>query len=256
MSAPAEKYAAAASEKGSRKDGRKSWDELRPIFLKSSFLSSAAGSGYFEAGGTKVFCGVHGPRAWASSSIDGVVQCEVRWAHFSGRQDVAGGTGSNDGAGLSDEEREVSAALARTLSAAVRLEMYPKSRIEVNAVVVEDDGSAFGGVVTAAGLALADAGIEMYDLVGGMGAAVVDGGKVALDAAREEETGADGTVMVGYMGKTGRVTDVMQTGEMEVGVLWEAVKTGCGGAGQVCGLVRACLEKQAGKVKKKRGRGG
>lgn len=255
VSAPA---AAKASDPAVRTDGRPSWDELRPIFLKASVLSSAAGSAYFEAGGTKVFCAVYGPRAWASSSIDAVIQSEVRWAHFSGRHaaelGAAGGERSRINESASNEERELGASLARTLSTVTRLAMYPKSRIEVSAFVLEDDGGAFAAVVTAASLALADAGIEMLDLTAGSTAAVVDG-KVVLDPNSEEEEKASGTVMVAYMANAAKVTDLLQTGEIEVEQLSEAIQLGCSGATQVCRLTKACLEKQAKKLLKKRGRG-
>lgn len=235
-----------------------SWDELRPIFLKPSVLSSAAGSAYFEAGGTKVFCAVYGPRTWASTSIDAVIQAEIRWAHFSGRnaaEPVApGGERSRVSEAASNEERELGASLSRTLSTVTRLEMYPKSRIEVSAFVLEDDGGAFAAVVTSASLALADAGIEMFDLTSGSTAAVVDG-KVILDPNSEEEENASGTVMVAYTANTAKVTDLLQTGEIEVEKLSEAIQLGCSGATQVCGLTKACLERQAKKLLKKRGRG-
>lgn len=250
--------AAKISDATSRSDGRSSWDELRPIFLRGSVLSAAAGSAYFEAGGTKVFCAVHGPRAWASSSIDAVIHSEVRWAHFSGRHaaelGAAAGERSRINEAASNEERELGASLSRTLSTVTRLEMYPKSRIEVCAFVLEDDGGAFAAVVTAASLALADAGIELFDLTAGSTAAVVDG-KVVLDPSSAEEDRASGTVMVAYMATAGKVTDFLQTGEIEVEQLSEAIQLGCSGATQVCGLMRACLEKQAKKLLKKRARG-
>lgn len=148
---------------------------------------------------------------------------------------------------VTDEERELGGALTRCLSAATRLSEYPKSRIDVIAFVLEDDGSAFAGCVTAAGLAMADAGIEMYDLVGGCNAGVFEG-KVVLDPDRGEEDRGEGGVMVGWMG--GRVVDLVQTGEIDVGLLGEAVKLCCGGGREVVQLMRGGLEK-AGRKKRK-----
>lgn len=231
--------------------GRKEADELRPIYIRGSVISKAAGSSYFESGGTKVFCAVHGPRPSPSShSIDAVIQCEVRRASFSGAVAL-----DRQGEYATDEERELSASLARTLTAVTRLSIYPKSRIEVSAFVLEDDGGAFAGVITAASLALADAGIEMLDLTAGGTAAILNG-KVLLDPSAKEEREAEGTVMVGYMTSSGRVADLMQTGEVEVEKLQEAIRLCCGGATKVCGLMRKCLVKEATKTFKKRNRGG
>lgn len=239
-----------------RSDGRKSGDELRSIFLRSAVLSSAAGSAYFEAGGTKVFCAIHGPRpSGAASSINAVIHSEIRWARFARRTNDYGAAfaermRSND---ATDEERELGAALSRTMSAVTRLANYPKSRIEVSAFVLEDDGGAFAAVVTAATLAMADAGIEMFDLTAGS-LAVVREGEVILDPDGEEEERASGTVMVAYAAATGRLTILVQTGEVEVEQLLKAIRLCCGGATQICGLMRACLERQAQKLEKKRGR--
>lgn len=45
--------------------------------------------------------------------------------------------------------------LSQTLSAAVRLDQYPKSLIDLSILVLEDDGSAFAAAVTCASIALA-----------------------------------------------------------------------------------------------------
>lgn len=240
-----------------RSDGRSDWDELRSIYLKTSLLSSAAGSAYFEAAGTKVFCAVHGPRPSATSgSIDAVLNSEVRWSNFSGKND-ADLPGTTDHAArandATNEERELGASLSRTLSTVTRLSMYPKSRIDVSAFVLEDDGGAFGAVVTAASLALADAGIELFDLTAGCTAAMVDA-KLILDPSAAEVGEASATVMVSYMATTGKVTDLLQTGEIEVEEFSEAIRLCCGGATQISGLMRKCLEKQAKKALKKRSR--
>ncbi|KAI0562362.1 exosome component 6 Mtr3 [Gracilaria domingensis] len=158
-------------EPGVREDGRR-WDELRPIYLRVSLLSKATGSGYYEGGGTKIFCAVHGPRPSSSNyTIHGTIHCDVRWAQFSGRQAAS----NRQGEIVSEEEREFSTSLQRTLAAVVRLENYPKSRIDVSAFVLEDSGGGFAAVITAASLALADAGVEMTDVVAGSTVAMMGG---------------------------------------------------------------------------------
>lgn len=206
-----------------------------------------------------MFCAVHGPRpSTASTSIDAVIHSEVRWANFSGRhdwehlaEDAEQSSRSNDV--TSNEERELSTSLSRTLSTVTRLSQYPKSRIEVSAFVLEDDGDAFGAVVTAAALALADAGIELLDLAAGCSAAVVDG-RIVLDPDAKEEQESCATIMVAYMATTGKVTDLIQSGEIDVEQLEEAIRLCCGGATQITRLMRTCLEKSAKKALKKRGR--
>jgi exosome complex component MTR3 len=256
-----------ASSEG-RADGRTAWDEMRPIFLRGSVLSTAAGSAYWEAGETRIYCAVHGPRASASPiPITGSLVCEIRWAKFAGSERVdrtsvgGGGTGIASGrsevtaseAHATDQERELGATLSRVLSAGVRLESYPKSKIEVVVFVLEDDGSALAGAVTAASMALADAGIEMYDLMSGCNAASIDG-KVVLDPCSEEESLADSTVFVACMPSLGLITNIIQTGEMELATLAEAVKVCSDGADRITELVRSSLIKQTSKQKRNRER--
>jgi exosome complex component MTR3 len=256
-----------ASSEG-RADGRTAWDEMRTIFLRGGVLSTAAGSAYWEAGATKIFCAVHGPRASASPvPITGSLVCEIRWARFAGSERAdrtnvnGGGTGIAIGrsevtaseAHATDQERELGATLSRVLSAGVRLESYPKSKIEVVVFVLEDGGGALAGAVTAASLALADAGIEMYDLMSGCNAASING-KVVLDPCSEEESRADSTVFVACMPSLGRITNIIQTGEMELVTLAEAVKVCSDGAYQVTEFVRSSLMKQTSKQMRNRER--
>lgn len=240
----------APKDSSARADGRTSNDELRPIFLRQSIISGANGSCYFESGGTKVFCAVHGPRAsGVSHSIDGNLTAEVRWARFSGLS----GMSSSDrrgGDGVTDEERDLSRALVRILQAVTRVSAYPKCRIDVCAFVLEDDGGAFAGVTTAASLALADAGIEMIDLSAGCSAGVLDG-KVILDPCAQERHRCSAEVLVSYLASGAAVTNLIVTGEVELDHLRNAVHLSCAGASRVCALMRNCAEKQAKKTYKK-----
>lgn len=65
----------------------------------------------------------------------------------------------------SEEDRQLLAVLQRSLEAAVQLEAFPKSVVNINCVVMEAAGSEPALLITAASLALADAGIPMFDLV-------------------------------------------------------------------------------------------
>ena len=66
------------------------------------------------------------------------------------------------------EAEELGLVLAEALSATVCLNKYPKSVIEVGVTVIEDDGGVVAASLTAAGLALAEAGIHLCDLVVGV----------------------------------------------------------------------------------------
>lgn len=63
------------------------------------------------------------------------------------------------------EERDISSIVQAGLEAAVQLDKFPKANVDVYCLVLESGGSDTALALTAASLALADAGIEMYDLV-------------------------------------------------------------------------------------------
>lgn len=74
--------------------------------------------------------------------------------------------GSPSGPGMQEQdELESSAFMNRALEVSVRIDKYPKSSIDVYALVLQDDGGALSAAITCASLALAHAGIEMHDLV-------------------------------------------------------------------------------------------
>lgn len=84
------------------------------------------------------------------------------------------------------DEKSLAKALHRALTPAVCRQEFPNFQVDVFVNVLEDDGSALAAAITAAGLALADAGIPMYDVVTATSCGVVDD-KMFLDPSRAEE---------------------------------------------------------------------
>lgn len=64
-----------------------------------------------------------------------------------------------------DEEKDMSSQMLSALEAAVLAHTFPKSNVDVYCLVLESGGSDLAVCVSAASLALADAGVEMRDLV-------------------------------------------------------------------------------------------
>ncbi|XP_072202736.1 exosome complex component MTR3 [Excalfactoria chinensis] len=140
---------------------------LRPLFARAGLLSQAEGSAYVElSGGTKVLCAAWGPREAAEPGAApgaGRLTCDFRRAPFCAR----GARPRPGGAAEREAEREAAAALREALEPAVRLSRYPRARLAVSALLLQDGGSALAAAISAASLALADAGVEMYDLAVG-----------------------------------------------------------------------------------------
>lgn len=241
-----------------RLDGRKSDGELRAMFFRGSVLSHAVGSSFVEVGGTKIFAAVYGPRS--SNSVEAMLHCELRWAQFSTASAVRERRAT-------DEERELSRALGRALRPSLLLDKYPKSRIDLCVFVLEDDGAAFATAVTAGSFALADAGIHLSGFVVGASAGILsnddedgeqmsDGNnQILLDPCGKEEQLLDITLVtatVHFQFNAGGITTLIVTGEADVDAVQQAVQLCTGSAGQICGLLKSTLVKQARKALKRK----
>ncbi|OSC99067.1 mRNA transport regulator 3 [Trametes coccinea BRFM310] len=193
---------------GSPRKGRTARD-IRPIFLKAGLMNQANGSAYIETEKTKIACAVYGPRQSKTTVYNekGRLNVEVKFAPFSCTKRRVP---------IRDaEDRSVAVQIQQALNAAVRLELLPKSTIDIFVTVIENDGIegcvAAGSV--AASVALADAGIEMLGLVAACSAAVV-GKEIWMDPTDEEGRVASGSLVLAGMPALGTITSVWQTGLM------------------------------------------
>ncbi|PIN98339.1 MAG: exosome complex exonuclease Rrp41 [Candidatus Diapherotrites archaeon CG10_big_fil_rev_8_21_14_0_10_31_34] len=177
------------NKKGLRLDGRKV-DETRPIKITAGVLKNAKGSCYLEWGINKVLVSVQGPREvlpkHMANPLKAIVKFTYRMAAFSvpdrknprpGRRDI-----------------EISKVCGEALEKAILLEKYPNTQIEVWAQVLDSNAGSRVAVLTAASVALADAGIPMKDLVTAVAVGRADG-KIIVDLNKEEEDAPDAVDM-------------------------------------------------------------
>ncbi|RUS24603.1 ribosomal protein S5 domain 2-type protein [Jimgerdemannia flammicorona] len=239
-----------------RPDGR-SPEDVRPIFLKTGLINQANGSAYIELGNTKLACAVYvlffpthcssafprlitppprcsyGPRQNKKQTFSnmGLLNCEFKFASFS--------CSKRRGNQRDSQEKEYSQILSEALAPAVRLELFPKAMIDVFVTVLENDGTAscLAGAITAASVAIADAGLEMIDQVAAVSAVERSHhlvfpqrtqsfakDQILMDATSAEEKLETGTLVVSYMPSANEVTHVLQTGETEGPVTVQAIE--------------------------------
>lgn len=233
--------------KEGREDGRKRGQtDVRPVFARCGLVSQAKGSAYIEAGNTKLMCSVYGPRETErkdeTDMKSGRLLCDFRFAPFSCQKRGAWIQGS--------EEKDLSHALLESLRPGVCLHKYPRSQIEVNVMVLENGGSVLAHAVTCASLALADAGIEMYDLVLGCSLRQ-DGATHLIDPKSPEESGSwvadyaenQGSVTVALLPSLSQVSGLQSDGEMEEDTLVEAVRACIEGCHKLYPVVQQALIK-------------
>lgn len=174
------------------------------------------------------------------AALRGRLLCDFRRAPFSGRRRRAPPGGG--------EERELALALQEALEPAVRLGRYPRAQLEVSALLLEDGGSALAAALTAAALALADAGVEMYDLVVGCGLSRAPAPAPAwlLDPTLLEEERASAGLTVALMPVLNQVAGVLGSGEGGPTESWaEAVRLGLEGCQRLYPVLQQCLVRAA-----------
>ncbi|TDH70164.1 hypothetical protein CCR75_003988 [Bremia lactucae] len=198
---------------------RASADDIRHPYMQLGAVSGASGSAYVEQGRTRVVCAVYGPRtdtrARREFSKDGQLVCDVKFAPFADKL-------TRRERGQDPDEMELSAIVEEALAPAVMLHKLPKCVLSVFVTILEDDGGALAAAINCTSLALADAAVEMYDLVTASSASIVNGA-VVLDPSREEELRGDATMVLAYMPSMGRVTYMLQAGKIVHTQLQEAV---------------------------------
>ncbi|KAK7054823.1 hypothetical protein VNI00_003286 [Paramarasmius palmivorus] len=117
----------------SQRQGRQPTD-IRPIFLQPGLINQANGSAYIETEKTKVACAVYGPRQSKNTTYNenGRLNVEVKFTPFSC---------SKRKAPLRDaEDRGLAVAIHQALLSSVRLELLPKSTIDIFIMIIEADG--------------------------------------------------------------------------------------------------------------------
>lgn len=213
---------------GTRADGRQpDQADVRPVFVRCGLVSQAKGSAYIEAGNTKLICCVYGPRETErkdeTDMKSGRLTADMRFAPFSCPERGSWIQGSQD--------KDFSLMLLESLHPAVCLHKYPRSQIEVNVMVLENSGSVLAHAVTCASLALADAGIEMYDLVLGCSMRQ-DGDSFLVDPTYIEEnsSGSDskdnqGGLTVAFLPSLNQISGLQSDGEMSQETLTAGIRT-------------------------------
>jgi exosome complex component RRP41 len=157
-------------KKGVRLDGRKA-DELRPVKLQVGVIPNADGSAYIEHGKNKILVGVYGPREMhpkhLAMSDRMVIRCRYHMAPFS--------VPERKSPAPSRREVELSKVIRECLEPSVFVDLYPRTGIDVFIEVLQADGGTRCASITAASLAIADAGVPMRDLVVACAAGKVEG---------------------------------------------------------------------------------
>lgn len=223
---------------GRRLDGRKP-DELRPVRIEAGVLRRADGSAYIEWGGNKVLAAVYGPREAHPRHLQdparALVQCRYNMAPFS----------------VSDRKRpgpdrrsvEISKVISEAFSSVVLKEQFPRTSVDIFIEVLQADAGTRCAGLTAASVALADAGVPMRDLVTSCASGKIDG-VVCLDLNKEEDNFGDADCPMAIVLRTGEIVLLQMDGHLTYDEFQKAMSLSIGAAHRLYELQRDALRRR------------
>jgi len=223
---------------GRRIDGRK-FDELRQIRIEAGVLKRADGSAYMEWGGNKALAAVYGPREARPRHIQNptraIVQCRYNMAAFS----------------VSDRKRqgpdrrsvEISKITSEALEHVVFTEQFPRASIDVYIEVLQADAGTRCTGLTAASVALADAGIPMRDFVSSCAVGKVDG-QIVLDLGKQEDNLGDADLPIAIMPRTKEILLLQMDGHLTMEEFNKAVDMGMNACMEIYEMQKEAMRKK------------
>ena len=202
---------------GKRTDGRGILD-LRPLKLEVGSIKNAAGSAYIEHGKNKIYVAVYGPKdshRYGTSMEKAVIRCRYHMSPFS--------TDERKSPQPSRREIEISKVIRDALESSLILDEFPKTLLDIYVEVLQSDGGSRSASISAASIALADAGIPMKDLVEAVAVGKVNG-TLVVDLSDKEDKEGEVDLPIAFMLNENMITLLQMDGKMTVEEFKEAVK--------------------------------
>ena len=207
-----------------RVDGRK-FDETRKMEAKVGVIPNADGSAYFKIGNTAAYAAVYGPRnlhpKFLQDPSKGILRCHYNMMPFSSSGDRVRPGGSR-------RSKEISMVTEKSLLPVLDLKEYPNSVVDVFIELPQTDAGSRCAGITAAAMALADAGLPMKDLVSSVAVGRVDD-KILADLCYDEEAYEDGPVAdipLAFLPGSQKITLLQMDGEITKEMIMDSLELG------------------------------
>ncbi|SCU97368.1 LANO_0E15852g1_1 [Lachancea nothofagi CBS 11611] len=227
------------SPEGLRVDGRR-WNELRRLDCSINTHANASdGSSYLEQGNNKIITLVNGPQEPKLRS-----QTNVNKATLSVAVNITRFSKVERSKSSHRNERrvlEMQTALVRTFEKNLLLHLYPRTQIDIQIHVLQQDGGLMGSLINGITLALIDAGIAMYDYISGVSIGLYDTTPL-LDLNTVEES-AMSSVTLGVMGKTEKLSLLLVEDKIPLDRMESVLAIGIAGAHRIRELMDKELRK-------------
>jgi exosome complex component RRP41 len=223
-------------ESRKRLDGRQP-TELRPIKIEAGVLKRADGSAYIEWGENKIMAAVYGPRElhprFPQNATKAYVKCNYNMAPFS--------VGERKRPGPDRRSSEISKIIAEALDNVIFTNQFPKAGIEIYIEVLEASAGTRCAGLTAASVALADAGIPMKDMVPACAVGKING-KLVVDLNKEEDNFGEADLPMAISPRTGELLLLQMDGDLTVEELERALEMGGKACIEIHKMQRAALK--------------
>ena len=204
-----------------RNDGRKV-DELRPMEAKAHIIPNADGSASFKIGKTWAIAAVYGPREvyprFLANPKKGLLRCHYSMMPFSG-------SGERIKPGKSRRAQEISMVMELALQPVVDLSASPNAVVDIFVELPQTDAGTRCAAISAACIALADAGIPMKDMISSVAVGQVDGTVLAdLDYSEESYPAEVSDIPVAMLHNTKEISLLQMDGEISKEDLLKALE--------------------------------
>ena len=169
---------------------RRAFNEARDMEAKVGVIRRADGSAMFRIGNTVAYAAVYGPRnlhpRFLQDPSKGILRCNYNMMPFSSYSERVRPGGSR-------RSKEISLVTEKALLPVLDLNEYPNSVVDVFIEFPQTEAGSRCAGISAAAMALADAGLAMKDLVAAISVGRVDD-KLVVDLDYNEESYEDGPV--------------------------------------------------------------
>ena len=192
---------------GKRIDGRK-FDELRDLKITAGVLKRADGSCLLEWGKNKVLAAVYGPRECMPRHEQNPLKARIRYRYNMAPFSVE----DRKRPGPDRRSTEISKISQEAFEKVIFTNYFPKASIDIFVEILQADAGTRCAALTAASVALADAGIPMKDLIVGVAAGKA-GDQVILDLGKEEDNFGQADMPMGIIPTTGEVVLMQMDGD-------------------------------------------
>lgn len=228
-------------ENGIRIDGR-TVDQHRPFKIEAGVLNNADGSAYVEIGKNKILAAVYGPRECHPKHMQNptkaIIQCKYNMQTFS--------VSDRKKPGPDRRSIEISKITAEALENVVLTELYPRASIDVYIEVLQANAGTRCAGLTAASVALADAGIPMRDIIPACAAGKADN-KVLLDLNKEEDNFGQADVPIAIVPSTDEIVLLQMDGNMTRDELDKAISMAMGACHELYDVQKDALKRRYAK---------